>query len=205
MNLHRLAIHLKATPLDNHLYRIFTGHKVAWLILACQSKTRSFCLFTFFWFVFLCWTEKEKRKKRGWDISKARCKQSKTDEKIKRMWCKFSSSGSNFAKKEKKGLIKKKKKKHHLMRSANLKKEKKRKKTVLRYKWRMKKDFLEERCIKENQKNNIWVVKIWCVSIRLSFSPAPVYYTQISTSISSLSPSFSCVTSVLRPEPKAIV
>lgn len=35
------------------------------------------------------------------------------------------------------------------MRSANLKKKKK---SVLRYKWRMKKDFLEERCIKENQK-----------------------------------------------------
>lgn len=42
------------------------------------------------------------------------------------------------------------------MRSANLKeKKRKEKKTVLRYKWRMKKDFLEERCIKENQKNNI--------------------------------------------------
>lgn len=42
MNLHGLAVHLKATPLDNHLYRIFTGHKVARLILACQSKTRCF-------------------------------------------------------------------------------------------------------------------------------------------------------------------
>lgn len=64
MNLHRLAIHLKATPLDNHLYRIFTGHKVAWLILACQSKTRSFCLFTFFLVCFFCVEQKKKKEKK---------------------------------------------------------------------------------------------------------------------------------------------
>lgn len=54
-----------------------------------------------------------------------------------------------------------------------------------------KRNFLEERCIKENKKKKpIWVGKTWCVSIRLSFSPAPVYYTHISTSISKLAPLF---------------
>lgn len=53
----------------------------------------------------------------------------------------------------------------------------------------MKKNFPGREIVWKEK--TVWVIKAWCVSLRLSLNPTPLYYTHICTSIYKLTPPFS--------------